>query len=934
MIFSKFFKAKWQHKDSNVRIAAINDELTVSNSEHKTILINLAQQDDNELVRRTALIKLADFTVWLNESENNSQKKIKEYAHKQVVLILTGKHDITLTTEQKVAYIESVNNVSGLEAWLTAETNEALIIALFTKINKPQLLVSTFAQKQYIGVQQFLLAQVSEKSQLEKLVKKACDETIETEITHKIAEIDRLIALPKALSKKVQLNLSKFLALTDVADYGVMLSKKDVLLNEWESLVSEFSCLTEQEQNTFITKQQTISEQIEKIFAPKAEAYQQQLIADKLAAEKQEANTFFEKEIAHISQSLSTSIFEHAEVDEAAFEKTFSTLLQQLADSVLSDKEQAGFSTRIAQEKHKLTQLPVIAQSVTDATQLIAKISQLALPTNLDEFNERQPTYNEWLAQWRDLEKQASGVLPESITNAHKEIVSVWRKGLAPFIHEQKSQFTQAQKKIGELKRLISSGKYNIAFGVFKRIEKLVMQLSAEQRKRIDKEYTAVSEKMADLSDWEHYIATPRKQKLLEEIKTLVETPLDNPNDQAAKVKEYRKTWNSLGHADDEVERTLNNEFNECCEQAFAPCRLYYKEQEKIREQHLSVRLSVLEDVKVFAQSYAEEPINWKQVDVQLNKFQQQWQSAGEVERSKYKEIQSQYNDCIQPIKKQLRAHHDENAAQKRTLIENAKKALESDDVFAAVQTVKELQAQWKNTGYSGVKFENKLWKEFRIINDSLFKKRDELNESNKAEQQTQLDQFYTQLDDLTSTVKNTQTVSDLLTCKNDVQALLDETLSLKPINRKFVSKIEACLSAIDDKVKQIKSNKDKQTWNHIFSVLENIANNSLSVEEIQASESYTGVAASWQKRLSEVMNNTTTADRREDTLKLEIFAGQESPEAFKAERMQVQVKLMQEQMQSGNSVDLQASFVAWLQKGRLTQDDLALLERIKPIYC
>ena len=934
MIFSKFFKAKWQHKDSNVRITAINNDLDANTPEHLVILKDLLQQDESELVRRTVLIKLADFDVFLNESENNTNKKIKEFSQKQVTQILTGKHAVNLSNDKKLQYIQSVKSLAGLEAWLTLETDTSLVIALFDKINKPQLLMSVFSQKPQAVIQHHLLNQVTEKSQLEKLLKKACNEEISAKITDKITEIDRLIELPKTISKKAQLNLSKFLALTDVADYGVMLSKKEPLLDEWQGLLSEFDYLTEQEKDVFIAKHLTIEAQLEKIFTPKAEAYQQQLIAEKLQQEQKQAKAFFNTEIGQISQSLTTAIFEQAEVDETLFELTFTRLMQQLNDSVLSNADKGQLSKALKQEQHKLTQIPLIAQSVTDATQLIAKISQLALPSNNQEFNERQPIFIDWLEQWRVVEKQSSGVLPESITNAKKEIASSWNKGLAPFIADQKSQLTQAQKKINELKRIISSGKFNIAFGVFKRIEKIVEQLSEKQKVRIQKDYDAVSEKMAELSDWEHYIATPRKQKLIEDIQQLVEVPLDNPNDQAAKVKEYRQIWNSLGHADDDVERKLNNEFNEYCEQAFAPCRLYYKEQEKIREQHLAARLVVLNDVRVFSQSYGQEPVDWKNVDVQLNKFQQKWQSAGEVERTKYKEIQAQYNDLVQPIKKLLRAYNDENAILKKALVANAIEASESEDVFAAIQTVKGLQNQWKNIGYSGVKHENKLWKEFRAVNDTLFSKRDELNESNKAQQQTLLDQLNTQLDDLQTLVKTNESVKDLEVSKATAQTILNQALSIKPVNKKFVNKIETCLKTIDIKISQIHNNKDKQTWQAIFTVLENIAKDDVSVEDMQATEDFNLLSTSWKKRLTDVMQQPKAVDRQEETLKLEIFAGQESPASFKAQRMQVQVQLMQEQMVSGNSVDLQASFISWLQKGGMNATDLSLIERIKPIYC
>ena len=50
------------------------------------------------------------------------------------------------------------------------------------------------------------------------------------------------------------------------------------------------------------------------------------------------------------------------------------------------------------------------------------------------------------------------------------------------------------------------------------------------------------------------------REQLLAEIKHLAETPLDNPSKQANKVKEYRKTWNSLGHADEEIDKKLNED--------------------------------------------------------------------------------------------------------------------------------------------------------------------------------------------------------------------------------------------------------------------------------------------------------------------------------------------------------------------------------------
>ena len=77
MIFSKFLKKKWQHKDSSVRVEAINNNLSIEQPEQREIIAQLASDDENENVRRAALIKLASYQSWLKHSQENSMAKIK-----------------------------------------------------------------------------------------------------------------------------------------------------------------------------------------------------------------------------------------------------------------------------------------------------------------------------------------------------------------------------------------------------------------------------------------------------------------------------------------------------------------------------------------------------------------------------------------------------------------------------------------------------------------------------------------------------------------------------------------------------------------------------------------------------------------------------------------------------------------------------------------
>ncbi|NQY62515.1 MAG: DUF349 domain-containing protein [Alteromonadaceae bacterium] len=954
MIFSNFFKSKfknsWQHKDSNNRIEAVNSELKASDKEQYQILIDLLENDPSDLVRRAVLLKLASFDVWLNTSLKNSNDKVREFADKQVMLILLEQHDVKISFDNKMDHIANQSAIASkgkvplLESWLKEEQGADLIIALYKKIDKPQLAYSLFINKKCSPesskqVQLYLVNETQEQTLLERFIKKACDGEVSSLITEKLAKITELTEKPKKLRKQIQLLLSKLLALKEVKEYQTMVAKRTELQQQWQIHLSELHFLNQEDQQTFQDKYNSISEQISKSFAQKAEAFEQDKIAAESAKKVLNIKKEFEQKIVVIRHSLATAIYENTDINEQDYQDQLQGLLKDITSSILNETEQTVYCGQVNVQLKKLSHLPLIAQSVTEATHLISRISQLAVPTSLEELNERQPIFNEWKTQWNIVEKQAEGVIPDSIYSAYKEIMENWQKGLKPLIKQQQALFTQTQKKIAELKRLITNGKFNASFGVFKKVNKLFEQCSASQKHRLQKEFESVSEKMSELSDWEHYIATPRKQQLLADIKAIVENPLDNPNEQAAKVKQYRKTWNSLGHADDEIDKSLNEEFNAVSEQAFAPCRLYYAEQEKLREQHLSIRLAIIEEAKPLASLVEQTNVDWKNIDTLLNQLQRKWQSAGEVDRNKYKLLQADFKVLLQPAKTALRLFYQQNSTDKKAIILKAELEVDNEDLNAAIENVKVLQSKWREIGYAGPKDENKLWQNFRAVNDALFGKRDQQKAQEKLLQTAQKAEFEQEL--LLLKEKNNESskeiksdMSQLTELIQQSQELFQKVIACKPVNKALVSKIEKFSFSLEQQITEIKLQKTKQNWQQLFDVLESIADKQITESELSAHDSFLQISSLWRKKLQDVIILTTTVDRQARTLALEILAGIDSPGDLVEQRMQVQVSLMQEQMSSGGKIDLQEKFIEWLLLGALGKEDVALLQRLKPIYC
>ncbi|MEI6893559.1 MAG: DUF349 domain-containing protein [Colwellia sp.] len=955
MIFSKIFKTKvnWQHKVATVRITAINDELSADNSEQLVILTALIKEDESELVRRAALIKVASFDCYLEASRDNSQDKIKQFAIKQVHDILTTDHTLVLSNKSKEILLakqakSSLLSTALLESWLAFEQDSTIMVLLYQQINRCKktmhLLTHSFSQKQNPHFQTYLLKQVDDVKTLDKLSKKVCNEELAQQIKDKLSAIQTEIEKPQKLAKQIQLSLAKLQALKDVSDYAMYKKRKSLLIKEWQTLVGDFNVLTAAESAEFNDKYTRIIDHLEKLFIAKAENYQQQIIRDKLVHDKQQDKKDFTQQLNQISQTIMTAVFSSDEIEVEFFKNLLSQLTTDIEASVLNKGEQHVFITQVDQLAKRLDKIPEIAESVSQATHLISKISQLSLPNSLAELNDRKETYNTWLKDWRLIEEKTAGILPESIRQAQKQIVATWQGGLRLLQTKQKELFFQQKKKLQDIKRLINIGKYKVCFGLFKGVKESIPLLSPQQQQQLQRDFDQVSEKMVELSDWEHYIATPRKQELLLALQALVETPLDNPNEQAEKVKAYRSTWNSLGHADEDVDKQLNEQFNQLCEQAFAPCRLFYAEQDKIREQHLAARQLILSKaeqlVTDFNNAQENQSADFKKLDGQLNNLQKRWDTAGDVDRNQYKKLQQQFRETIAPIKSGIITFHGKNAEEKQALIVKAEALLASENLFSAIESAKQLQTTWRDVGFAGNHKEGQLWQKFRQVNDQLFEKRQQQKSAQQAVLSSQQQAFEEQLDTieaLLAQVIEQEGTQELSSIKEQAEALLNDVVSIKPVIKSIAMRIEKIISQVNQTLDKVSQAKVQKSWLSLFDLLALHAQNEQSAADLSTSSVFNDMSSFWQKRLQDIVKLTTAVngnDRSDKTLSIEILSKSESPTDLADQRMKVQVQLMQEQMLSGAEIDLSKLLVDWLMLGSLTEADLPLIERLKAVYC
>jgi len=929
MIFSKLFnkKAKWQHEDSTIRIEAI-DELAADNSENIQLLTRLAQQDKSDLVRRSALLKLDDFNLWFKASNEDKNNSVKQFALEHALSSF-----ITLSHDEKLNGIEKTLPLFFAEALLEHESDDVLLIALIKKINKPQKWPQLYLSTEHQAIKRFIIEQTNDNSLLEKWAKKEKDNTLVSQLNDKLSFLEQEKEKPAKLKKDTQMVLSKLLALKDQHDYQEMLNKRTALDNEWQQLEQDFNYLAQSDVEIFSDKYQTIVSQLDKAFAQQKEIYEQELIAVKLAEQKSEQQNVFTETLTNLDSILADAVFNNEVIDEQEIEKQITEYIEQVNLSVLAEQQKSMFVKQFKEQLNKLNKLSSIAESVTEATHLISRMSQQQPPENIEQLSDKQSFFNEWQKSFNTVLEKASGVLPSSVLDAKYEIVKQWNEALAPLNKERKHLLNQTQRKVSELRRLINQGKYNACFGVYKKFEQLYNQLSHHQQHKLQRDHEFLSAKIAELSDWEHYIATPRKQQLLDEISALAESPLTDIREQANKVKSYRKTWNSLGHADEELDKSLNQSFNDACEKAFAPCRNFYAEQEKQRALHLVQRQEVVDKAVLLAEEVSSDSVDMKQLESKFNKLNQAWREAGDVDRNVYNEINSAFLKAINPIKDAIYEYHKANIALKKDLISQVKSEQENSDIFAAVKNVKALQSEWKKVGYAGAQKENQLWQEFRQENDVIFAMRDETKRGTQAEISDRIKACKPKLEQLKQDIEQATNATQFSSLEEQLKVLLKEQLSDKPVIKQLTETIEGYITQVEKKQQQFAKEELTQSWQHIFSLLDRICDQSIHIEDLKDDDEYKMIRANMQKKLSDALAKVSNGDRKSKTIELEILSGVASPKTDESQRMEIQVKLMQEKMTSGSNINLEQAFFEWLSAAPIHPEDQPLIQRVRHIY-
>jgi hypothetical protein len=936
MIFKHLFRSKHQSPDPNVRIQAI-ENFNKEDVQQKSILHELAFNDADANVSLAALTKLDSFPLWYKMSEIAKNERIQKRSQRVIEEALLNDQNQYLSKQDKRSFILECKDNRLLEKLVTLDWVQAdndLVATILKRLDKPQLnekiMLSSHSEGLVLGMLNALPDNPQSRKLLLKLSKKSAFEAVVQASEQQLEIWRQAEQLPSQIESQVKMVLSRLLALKDSDDFQRLTERKTELDQQYAVLAKQFECLAEGTRVSYQQKYADIDHKLQKVLATLKPIWQAAQTELKI---QQDTSTIIQDNqqlLQQIHEGLQGNITQvsgqQVETWLNAIELSIATV-SEFTHALPSQFTQQHSQLETQQQhllgtKNTLENLPQVYVAIEKAKALIQQLSDLPLPEEQSQADAAHEFINELSQQWKNQVAPHQSYLPAESPKQWQQHKRAWQEAIHAIRRQVKQDVSRCKNKMRAVESLIQQGKFKSAMGLYEKVNTWFTALPEQQQTQLAKSFADIQKQVANLQDWQEYIAAPRKPALLKEAEELVANPLPVA-EQAKAIKGLRAQWTSLGKLDTEADTALNQAFDQTLERAFVPCREAYQQEEAKRQHNLVLKQELLAELTA---------LNLEQQDVnQLIKpfraLQQRWGQVGEVDYKIKASLNKEYQALVQPIKRKVNQFYQDNQALKQGLIAKATKLDTLDDIDQAIEQVKALQQQWKQIGHGGQKEENRLWDEFRQANDAIFAKRKAASNEYKKELNQQVADLKQRLTQLHHGVEQAQSASQLqqsLGEQAEIESLLTNLPSAQ--KRSLDNQLRTTISLQQDKLQQQQTLDKNKTFICLFSYLKTAQ---LDAED-QAEELKQQLPKAWQQWLNQ---EPTKADRHKLTVQLEILSEHASPDTDGDLRKQLQLEMMAQKLAQGEQNTQLDLLQAWVTAGPLSSADLQLLLRIEPLF-
>ena len=323
-----------------------------------------------------------------------------------------------------------------------------------------------------------------------------------------------------------------------------------------------------------------------------------------------------------------------------------------------------------------------------------------------------------------------------SIYTAYKE------KKNAIIEEKNSSEAKNLSEKQSLIKRLqeVVTSEENIgsAFGALKEIQerwKEIGDIPRDKRNSIQGDYSKLLEDFfynikiyKELKDHDFHRNAQLKEKLIEELKKL--NDVKSIKEVESQLKVLQNNWDEIGPVPNEEWEKLKEGYWTEVKSVYNKINRFYDDRRAKLQENLNQKQALLEETKLLVaeKDGLDSVKSWDVVTKKIIATQATWKAVGfgpkkenDIIWKEFRAVCDEFFDAKKAFFGDIQQEFDKLADKKKLLVERAKKLSESQDWKETAGQLKQLQSQWKTIGHSGVKNEQKLWKEFRKACDGFF---------------------------------------------------------------------------------------------------------------------------------------------------------------------------------------------------------------------
>ena len=288
----------------------------------------------------------------------------------------------------------------------------------------------------------------------------------------------------------------------------------------------------------------------------------------------------------------------------------------------------------------------------------------------------------------------------------------------------------EIEQLVVDLRQSLSDGQLKECISRYEKCQAKLRKLSeigfkSKKLTNLQKTINGLYFGVRELKDWRHWGMDQARLDLIEKLKKLQNFQGD-PRDLHVQIKEIRELWNSWNQTGDFPNRTLREKYTSAYEEAFKPCKNYFKEQKKQRKTNKNLRKEICVQLEENYEAIDWNRPNWASIGELIRNSRKQWVNAVPLNKKDWNSTNARFDEVMKNYAPHLERERNRGVRFRMDLIDKVN-ALENLPVKAATEKAKEYQQDWKTVVIRDKKKkENELWEQFRIACDKQFQRRNE----------------------------------------------------------------------------------------------------------------------------------------------------------------------------------------------------------------